>query len=435
MSGVWKQLGRLLSIRFAAIGLTFLQTLVMTRLIGRETFGSLSFALSVSALAVLVLSIGLDQLMMRDVARSGLEGFARSGRWLALRRLIGRWQVPLVLGLAVGFGALFLGSGLGGGYGLALAGVALALPLVLGRKYVESVALGAKLVGRSILGSQIAYPVLMILGTLAIWALGVVDLRNVMLVYGLAIASSLVVSILLIWPTLQRLVRETPRDGSSEGEIPGAAELLRSGWHFSLISLGFVLGQHMDVLLTGVFAGPDQVALVRVASRVAEMAGLVRAIATLQYKPAVAFAAGQGDREKLRQLAQILAIIFAGSGFVVALGLLIFAPAAMAVFGDAFEVGAPVLRIYLIGVACTLFAGAGDLLLSMSGHERVVSRLLMVSVAIQISLDLLLIPRFGALGCAVANAVALSGFALSVAAACVRLLAINPSVFALLRRR
>lgn len=432
---MWKQLGRLLSIRFAAIGLTFLQTLVMTRLIGRETFGSLSFALSVSALAVLVLSIGLDQLMMRDVARSGLEGFARSGRWLALRRLIGRWQVPLVLGLAVGCGTLFLGSGLGGGYGLALAGVALALPLVLGRKYVESVALGAKLVGRSILGSQIAYPVLMILGTLAIWGLGVVDLRNVMLVYGLAIGSSLVVSILLIWPVLQRLARQTPRDGSSEGEIPGAAELLRSGWHFSLISLGFVLGQHMDVLLTGVFAGPDQVALVRVASRVAEMAGLVRAIATLQYKPAVAFAAGQGDSDKLRHLARLLVIIFAGSGFVVALGLLIFAPAAMAVFGEAFGVGAPVLRIYLIGVACTLFAGAGDLLLSMSGHERVVSRLLMVSVVIQIALDLLLIPRFGALGCAVANAVALSVFALSVAVACVRLLGVNPSVFALLRRQ
>ncbi|WP_198037879.1 oligosaccharide flippase family protein [Rhodobacter xanthinilyticus] len=401
---MWKQLGRLLSIRFAAIGLTFLQTLVMTRLIGRETFGSLSFALSVSALAVLVLSIGLDQLMMRDVARSGLEGFARSGRWLALRRLIGRWQVPLVLGLAVGFGALFLGSGLGGGYGLALAGVALALPLVLGRKYVESVALGAKLVGRSILGSQIAYPVLMILGTLAIWGLGVVDLRNVMLVYGLAIGSSLLVSILLIWPVLQRLARQTPRDGSSEGEIPGAAELLRSGWHFSLISLGFVLGQHMDVLLTGVFAGPDQVALVRVASRVAEMAGLVRAIVILQYKPQLAEAFGRGDLERVRKITRLMVAIFVVTGLPITLGLWIWPREAMSVFGAAFAEGAWAMRIYVLGVLFVLLAGPCNSVLSMIGEERWAARAVWMALAVNLGLDLLLIPAYGALGCAIANA-------------------------------
>ena len=71
MKSIFVKLGKLMSVRVLAIGLTFVQTIVMTRVFGSEVFGLLSIALSVSALLVLLLSAGLDQVVMRDIARIG----------------------------------------------------------------------------------------------------------------------------------------------------------------------------------------------------------------------------------------------------------------------------------------------------------------------------------------------------------------------------
>lgn len=398
------QLVRLLGIRFAALGLTFLQTLAMTRLIGRETFGQLSFALSFSALAVLVLSVGLDQLLMRDIARGGLDDFSRSARWQGLRKLILRWQAPGIFAVAIGGIAMVLGTAIGGDYSLPLAGAFAMLPFVISRKFVESVALGAKRVGRSILGTQIVYPLLMIIGTCAIWALGVVDLANVTLVYVFATVGSLAASMLLILPILRDLAIRTRATTTPEGKAGSAPELLRSGWHFSLISLGFVLGQNMDVLLTGYLANADQAALVRVASRVAEMAGLARAIAILQFKPQLAEAFGSGDMDRVRRVTRLMVMIFVGTGLPITLGLWIWAKPAMSVFGPEFVEGAWPMRIYVCGVLFALLSGPCNSVLAMTGEERWAARAVWLALAGNFILDLALIPAFGALGCAIANA-------------------------------
>lgn len=398
------QLGKLLSLRFAAIGLTFLQTLVMTRLIGRDTFGQLSFALSFSALFTLVLSIGLDQLLMRDIARYGLGGFARSARWQALRPLILRWQTPIVA-LAAIFGVMvFLFTPLGGRYSLSLAGVSAMMPVVITRKFIENVALGAKKVGLSILGSQIVYPFLMIVGTTAIWALGAVDLGNVTLVYVFAITGSLATSAVLIWPILRDLVNRTYAIETPEGPSVREPELLRSGWHFSLISLGFILGQNMDVLLSGYFASADQVALVRVASRVAEMAGLVRAITLLQFKSHLAEAFEAGDLDRVRRITRLMAMIFVGTGVPITLGLWIWAEPAMSIFGQEFVEGAWAMRIYVSGVLVVLLAGPCNSVLAMTGEEQWAARAVWMALSVNFVLDVILIPSLGALGCAIANA-------------------------------
>ena len=287
MKSILVKLCKLFSVRMLAIGLTFLQTIAITQVFGSEVFGLLSFALSISALLVLVLSAGLDQVLMRDIARIGKDVVAKSERWKDIWRLIKRFVLPVTLFVTLGGGMTVTYTPLAGAYQQTLLVVFILLPVILSRKYLEAMCQGTKQVIRSIMGSQIVYPLLMILGAAYVWCFGVNPNSITMsFVYAVALTGSMFASVLLIAGTLKKIGANT--DVSTiDNELhasPGERKLFLSGIHLSLVSLGFVLGQHIDVLLMGVLSTPEDVALVRVAARVAEIAGLMRAIIILQYK-------------------------------------------------------------------------------------------------------------------------------------------------------
>ena len=200
------------------------------------------------------------------------------------------------------------------------------------------------------------------------------------------------------------------------------------------MSLGFVLGQHIDVLLTGILAEPQDVALVRIAARVAEMAGLMRAITLLQYKPLLAEAHGKGDMALLQKHASLMVKIFVFTGIPITIGLWVFAEDAMNVFGAEFVQGAWTMRIYMGGVLLMLVCGPGNAVLSLCNCEHIASRNLLKSIAIQFSLDLLLIPRFGPIGCAVANLVAMGYLAFTSRRLAIREVGVDPSIFSIFKR-
>lgn len=441
MKKILVQLSKLLSVRMLAIGLTFVQTIVLTRVLGGELFGLLTFALSMSAILMLVLSLGLDQVMMRDIARIGPDRVGATPRWRDDWRLLRRVVAPLTLAVsAIGL-VLCFGSDLFGIYSPTVAVGFAMLPLVMARKYVESIVLGTKAVVRSILGSQIAYPVLMILGAGIIWLWGTLPGAVVISwVYVAATMGSLVLSLML-----GRLIFRRLSGGGSagaphgagqadKGESPGQSAILKSSGHFALVSLGFVMGQHVDVLLTGVFAGPEEVSIVRIASRVAELAALMRAIVVLQYKPQLAEAHGQGDMAKLQSLVSTMALIFVVTGLPLTLGLWVYAEQVMSVFGPEFVDGAWPMRIYVLGIFFTLVCGPCTVLLSMAGQERIASRIVWIALGINIVFDLILIPLYGPLGCAIANFLSLCFIGVASVLADHRILKIYPTILAAARR-
>lgn len=415
MKSVLFKLGRLMSMRMLAIGLTFVQTIVMTRVFGSEVFGLLSFALSISALLVLMLSAGLDQVLMRDIARFGPATAPRTQRWRDIWHMIAWVVVPATLGCVLVGAMLMLTTGMGGSYSTTLLAMFVLLPFVLGRKYVEAISLGTKKVVRSIFGSQIVYPLLMIAGGLAIWFSGAgATARTASYTYVFAGIGSMIASVLLIRGTLSEM-RAASKETAAvvEGHSPSPRALLTSGMHFSVVSLGFLLGQHIDVLITGVIAGPEAAALVRIAGRVAEMAGMMRAIILLQYKPHLAEAYGKGDTAGLQAHATFMVRIFVFTGVPITLGLWIFADEVMGVFGPEFVDAAWAMRIYVAGVLVMLLLGPGNAVLSLCDNEHIASRNLLISTVIQIVLDLLLIPKFGIIGCACANFIAMSYLAVA----------------------
>tara|TARA_Y100001970_G_scaffold292095_1_gene431910 strand:+ start:8128 stop:9447 length:1320 start_codon:yes stop_codon:yes gene_type:complete len=406
MKSILVKLCKLFSVRMLAIGLTFLQTIAITQVFGSEVFGLLSFALSISALLVLVLSAGLDQVLMRDIARIGKDVVAKSERWKDIWRLIKRFVLPVTLFVTLGGGMTVTYTPLAGAYQQTLLVVFILLPVILSRKYLEAMCQGTKQVIRSIMGSQIVYPLLMILGAAYVWCFGVNPNSITMsFVYAVALTGSMFASVLLIAGTLKKIGANT--DVSTiDNELhasPGERKLFLSGIHLSLVSLGFVLGQHIDVLLMGVLSTPEDVALVRVAARVAEIAGLMRAIIILQYKPLMAEAYGKGDLKLLQQHATFMVKIFLATGIPITIGLWIFAENVMLVFGSEFVAGAWAMRIYILGVLFLLLCGPCNSILALTDNEKKAGQFVWVAIIVNIALDILLIPEFGAIGCGFAN--------------------------------
>ena len=410
------------ALRVCAIGLTFIQTLALTRVFGAETYGTLSLAISVGALVTLVLSLGMDQVLMRDLARIGPAHARRSDVWQNTLGQTMRAVVPLAT--VVTLAALCLPAQSGNPAFLAIAGC---LPLLLARKFLENWLLGAGKVLRSMLASQIVFPVAITLGAATLLLMPTTaDLRAASILYKTATLASVIAALILAAQT----IRETlPKQLKSTDLAP-----LATGRALALVTFGFLASQHIDVLLTGVLSDPTDTALVRVSARVAEMLGLLRMVAVLHYKPRIAAAYGQRNRAALQHQTRALTLIFTASGLPLFAALWIFAEPILSLFGPEFTAAAPVLRLYLIAVALTLLAGPCTLLLTLCDAEKTAARILWAALAVNLILDLILIPVYGAIGCALANIAALATLCVLGIHATRRRTGIDPSFLALLRK-
>lgn len=76
-------------------------------------------------------------------------------------------------------------------------------------------------------------------------------------------------------------------------------------------------------------------------------------------------------------------------------------------FGAGFETGYPLLLLLLCGVVVRAFIGPAESLLTMSGHQKVCAGIFAATLAINVALNLVLIPRYGLWGAAVSSAVAM----------------------------
>ena len=87
---------------------------------------------------------------------------------------------------------------------------------------------------------------------------------------------------------------------------------------------------------------------------------------------------------------------------------LLFPGFMMGLFGDEFRAGAPLLAVLAVGQFINVATGSVGYLLIMSGHEKWILNRSIFIAAISLALNLLLIPRFGTLGAAMATAISVA---------------------------
>jgi O-antigen/teichoic acid export membrane protein len=125
-----------------------------------------------------------------------------------------------------------------------------------------------------------------------------------------------------------------------------------------------------------------------------------------------------------------------GFGFAVIASVLLFTlgPWLLSLFGKAFVPGQPVLAVLLVGGLVNAFTGVVGYLMILTGRERQALAIFACSLVASIVLNLLLIPRFSAVGAAMASSTATAAWNLAMLIYVRRTMGIDASALALRRR-
>ena len=80
----------------------------------------------------------------------------------------------------------------------------------------------------------------------------------------------------------------------------------------------------------------------------------------------------------------------------------------MGIFGNSFKSGAFILVILALGQFINVITGSVGYLLMMSGNERLLRNNIIFIAVLNLTLNLLLIPKYGILGAAISTSVSLA---------------------------
>jgi polysaccharide transporter, PST family len=362
-------------------------TVAVVRQLGQESFGIYSYVWSAFAVVTPLASLGLETVLTRRFSvdtgsstgllvaalRLRLYGSAAaSAVLLTWLRLVGATQEQFLIGCAGVVGLFALGS---------------EIPLVL-----LQVRHGSRVVARLRLRA-------FAISALARLAVAVFAPTPVALAF--AVVSEPVILLLsAIRPALRssdgvRLKVSNPSEPTQQ--------LLKLGVPYCVSGLAIALYMRVDLILLERWADAPQVGAYAVVTRLSEFGYFIPVAVGSAIAPAL-LSLYSLDREealaRVRQAAIALGLVGAtGSALI-----FLLAPMLLKVgFGESYVASAPVLRIHGLSLAAVCVGVAREIWFVATGKGRVTLLTTLSGCALNVVLNVLLIPRHGALGAAVST--------------------------------
>lgn len=380
--------------------LVFGTSLILTRLLGVKEYGVYAYAISWASLLSVPTAMGLDTLLVREVAR-----YKTLKDWSSLRGIL-RWSDRIVLALSLGLAITF------------------ALVIRFNQERFEPTV-------RKALWTAISLIPLLAFVSLrqgAIWGLGYVVGAQVPLMLLLPVLFLTFISILyfaiglsgisavgmkavaavcafltganLLKKYLPKPVQEAP---------PGyhSREWLRSALSLLFISTAGTINQQLSVVMVGSMLSPEAAGIFTIAQRGAGLISFILVAVNMPLAPTVASLYARGDKERLQRVITKSARIILLSALPIALGLIFFGRWVLLIFGREFTTGSTALAILSLGHLANAGMGSVGLLLNMTGYERDTAKGIGIAALVNIILNVILIPLWRIEGAAVANAVSM----------------------------
>jgi O-antigen/teichoic acid export membrane protein len=167
----------------------------------------------------------------------------------------------------------------------------------------------------------------------------------------------------------------------------------------------FVLMNTTDAVLLGAFHGVDEVAAWRVVQPLGGLNQLVLSSFTLLFVPAAARLFARGADDEMRDLYWQTAIWMAVSTFPIFIVTFALAePVTVLLYEPRYASSALFLSLLALGRYVDVVLGFNGLTLRVFGNMRAVVAVNLFAAVVNLGLNLVLIPRFGALGAAVGTA-------------------------------
>lgn len=184
----------------------------------------------------------------------------------------------------------------------------------------------------------------------------------------------------------------------------------------------------VDILTLDYFRSDSEVGIYGVALKISDLLKIVLMIVNIVIAPEIAALFSNGNTKKLQQLLKRSIQITFFLSLPIALFLIFAGNWVLSIFGDDFTSGYPVLVLIVFVQIINVGVGSVGNVLNMTGHEKEASFGLFISMILNVTLNLLLVPTMGMIGAAIASGVAIISWNLIMWYMVKRKLGINTSV-------
>jgi O-antigen/teichoic acid export membrane protein len=181
--------------------------------------------------------------------------------------------------------------------------------------------------------------------------------------------------------------------------------MIKTALPLLLVSTSLVILSSIDTLMVGIFFDSKSVGLYSVALRLALLVSFVIQISNATVMPKCATLYNNGKLAELKVMVQRTTFGLTIIGLLTVIFFVIAGKWLLALWGEEFIAGYPLLVIIAIGQFVNMASGPVGSLLSMSGHEKILRNITIFSVLLNIGLNILLINLFGLIGVAMATAI------------------------------
>lgn len=379
--------------------LNFAIVLALSRALGATGYGVYAFALAWAAVLSVASMLGLNSVVVRDVA-----AYHATSAWSLMRGLV-RWSQRSVAiasctiaALAALVGWLVDSGDSASGRAYAIALVLVPLISLTAMRQAAMQGLGRVVVGRT---PETTISPLLFLVFLGL-AVSLLDERiSPSWAVGLNVGATLVAFSCGGY----LLVRSLPIQARHVEPAYESRLWARSALPLLVSTGALALSPQIGTILLGAMENAAYAGIFNVSLRIAMFTSFLSLAGMYALAPVAArlFATGEIGRLEsiLRRASRAVLII----SVVLAIGLLVFSRQALEVFGNEFSGGSTALRVLVIGELGRVVTSYSALVLVMTGNERAATKAITAGVALTAFLTAALIPIWGVDGAAAALAI------------------------------
>lgn len=387
-------------IRLSGAALSYFTQVFIARFLGAFDFGLYSFAWSCAFVLSIPATMGLDQVLLRYYpAYMAREDFAKAAGFLRFAVaiiLLSSLTIIAVTSMVTGFLAVEDSKHYARPMLVALGAILPLSLLLLGRGSGRTLHMPML----ALVPHEVVFPMLLfsLVGALAIT--GVERSAGTVL-----FATVISLSIVAVGQATG-LIRYLPPQVRTARPQYEARRWIRVAVPIVIFTVFVQLMERSDVLIVGMFLSPKEVAVYHAASRTSTIVQFAMVALLAFTTPTFSALYAAGKREELKILvARVFRWTLLGT-VLVAIALIGLSERIMGLFGSGFTEGTVALVVLVVGQVFLSITSPAVQLLLMTGHQDITILIYGASAALNILLNMILIPAFGIEGAAVGTALA-----------------------------
>jgi O-antigen/teichoic acid export membrane protein len=380
----------------AAQGLGFLLQMLLARWLGDVQFGFYSYAMAWLAVGLILGKAGYDTALVRFVAE-----YAATDDRASLSRVIthGR-KFTFVAGTLMGLlGALvvWLMAPQPDALRNVLLLAALLLPIAVFSEVTAAVARGFKRVGVALAGDGVLRPtvVLLVIALVAAFQPARMSASIAIFAYILGTVGSIALTMTCLRRHLAAAESKFPKNPIGSPRAWNAV-----AFPTMLANGSLVLLYSLDILMLGWLADTTEAGYYSVASKIALLVLFAMNAAQAIAAPMLSAAFARTQLHEQRKVVRQMNVLAAVAAVPLSVGVMAFAAPLLSLLGEGYASAAGCLQLLALMQLLNVMTGSVGTILSMSGQQVLLVRLLVSGLAINAILNLILIPPFGAEGAA-----------------------------------